>query len=50
MLDKYYQEELLYLHELGGEFARAHPTSAYMLAATGSDPDVERLISTCLYF
>lgn len=44
MLDKYYQEELLYLRELGAEFARAHPTSAYMLAATGSDPDVERLL------
>jgi type VI secretion system protein ImpG len=44
MLDKYYQEELLYLRELGAEFARAHPTSAYMLAAPGSDPDVERLL------
>lgn len=44
MIDKYYQEELLYLRELGAEFARAHPTSAYMLAAPGSDPDVERLL------
>ncbi len=44
MLDKYYQEELLYLRELGAEFARAHPTSAYMLSAPGSDPDVERLL------
>jgi type VI secretion system protein ImpG len=44
MIDKYYQEELLYLRELGAEFARAHPTSAYLLAAPGSDPDVERLL------
>lgn len=44
MFERYYQEELLYLRELGGEFARTHPTAAHMLAAPGSDPDVERLL------
>ncbi|MFH1143581.1 MAG: type VI secretion system baseplate subunit TssF [Candidatus Eisenbacteria bacterium] len=44
MLNKYYQDELIYLRELGEEFARAHPTAAHMLAGPGADPDVERLL------
>lgn len=44
MFERYYQEELLYLRELGAEFARTHPSAAHMLAAPGSDPDVERLL------
>ncbi len=44
MFNKYYQDELLYLRELGEEFARAHPAAAHFLGQTGSDPDVERLL------
>jgi len=44
MFNRYYQDELLYLRELGAEFARAHPTAAHFLAAPGSDPDVERML------
>jgi type VI secretion system protein ImpG len=44
MFNKYYQDELLYLRELGAEFARAHPAAAHFLAAPESDPDVERLL------
>jgi type VI secretion system protein ImpG len=44
MFNKYYQDELLYLRELGTEFARAHPAAAHFLSTPGSDPDVERLL------
>ena len=44
MFDRYYQDELAYLRELGKEFAKAHPALAPMLAGPGSDPDVERLL------
>ncbi|MBI3871721.1 MAG: type VI secretion system baseplate subunit TssF [candidate division Zixibacteria bacterium] len=44
MFNKYYQDELSYLREMGQEFARAHPQVAHMLAETGTDPDVERLL------
>lgn len=44
MFNRYYQDEVLYLRELGAEFARAHPTAAHFLASPGSDPDVERLL------
>jgi type VI secretion system protein ImpG len=44
MFNKYYQDELSYLRELGSEFAAAYPAIAPMLAETGSDPDVERLL------
>jgi type VI secretion system protein ImpG len=40
----YYQEELEFLRELGREFARENPTLAPMLAETGADPDVERVL------
>ncbi len=44
MFKKYYEDELVYLRELGAEFAREHPAAAHMLAGPGSDPDVERLL------
>ncbi|MCU0684918.1 MAG: type VI secretion system baseplate subunit TssF [Polyangiaceae bacterium] len=44
MFNRYYQDELRYLHELGREFALAYPALAPMLAERGGDPDVERLL------
>ncbi len=44
MFNKYYQDELTYLRQLGEEFARAYPRLAPMLAESGADPDVERLL------
>ncbi len=44
MFNKYYQDELAYLRELGREFATAYPGIAPMLAERGGDPDVERLL------
>jgi len=44
VFDRYYQDELAYLRELGKEFSKAHPALAPMLAGPGSDPDVERLL------
>lgn len=44
MFNKYYQDELLYLRELGKEFAQAYPAIGPMLAERGGDPDVERLL------
>ncbi len=44
MFNKYYQDELLYLRDLGREFAKAHPDAAPMLAEAGADPSVERLL------
>lgn len=44
MFNKYYQDELSYLRQLGEEFARAYPKLAPMLAESGTDPDVERLM------
>ena len=44
MYAKYYQDELLFMRELGREFARANPDAAPFLAEQGSDPDVERLL------
>ena len=43
MFNKYYQDELTYLRELGREFATAYPAIAPMLAERG-DPDTERLL------
>src|SRR3954470_4346083 len=43
MFNKYYQDELTYLRELGREFAAAYPAIGPMLAERG-DPDVERLL------
>ena len=44
MFNKYFQDELSYLRELGTEFASAYPAIAPMMAETGGDPDVERLL------
>lgn len=44
MFNRYYQDELAYLRELGKEFAQAYPALAPMLADRGGDPDVERLL------
>lgn len=44
MFNKYYQDELTFLRELGREFSLAHPDTAHLLADRGSDPDVERLL------
>src|SRR5262249_38559901 len=43
MFNKYYQDELTYLRELGREFAAAYPAIAPLLAERG-DPDVERML------
>lgn len=42
--NKYYQDELSFLREMGREFAQAYPEAAHFLAEKGSDPDVERLL------
>jgi type VI secretion system protein ImpG len=42
--NKYYQDELSFLREMGREFAQAYPAAAPFLADKGSDPDVERLL------
>jgi type VI secretion system protein ImpG len=44
VFNKYYQDELAYLRELGQEFARAYPEGAHFIGEPGSDPDVERLL------
>lgn len=40
----YYQEELLFLRDMGTAFAQAYPRLAPFLAREGTDPDVERLL------
>ncbi len=42
--NKYYEDELSYLRELGREFAHANPELAPFLSEGGNDPDVERLL------
>jgi type VI secretion system protein ImpG len=42
--NRYYQDELSYLRELGKEFSDANPKLAPYLAERGNDPDVERLL------
>jgi type VI secretion system protein ImpG len=42
--NKYYQDELTFLREMGREFSQAHPEAAHFLAEGGTDPDVERLL------
>ncbi len=44
MFNKYYQDELTFLREMGREFSQAYPALAHMLAERGSDPDVERML------
>lgn len=43
-LNKYFQDELTALRQLGAEFAEANPRLAPFLAAEAQDPDVERLL------
>ncbi len=45
----YYQEELSILRDLAAEFSREYPALAPMLAATGTDPDVERILEGTAY-
>jgi type VI secretion system protein ImpG len=42
--NKYYEDELTFLRQMGHEFSRAHPEAAHFLAEGGTDPDVERLL------
>jgi type VI secretion system protein ImpG len=42
--NKYYQDELSYLRELGKEFALANPEAAHFVGESSSDPEVERLL------
>lgn len=42
--NKYFQDELSFLHELGREFAAQHPKLSRFLSESSDDPDVERLL------
>ena len=42
--NRFYQSELLYLRELGREFAATNPALASLFAERGADPDVDRLL------
>jgi type VI secretion system protein ImpG len=44
VFNKYYQDELSFLREMGREFSTAHPDAAPYLAEAGADPEVERLL------
>lgn len=44
MFNKYYQDELVFLRDMGREFSGAYPEAARFLAEPGSDPDVERML------
>jgi type VI secretion system protein ImpG len=44
MFNRYFQEELAHLKDLGAEFSKAHPALAPMLSGPTADPDVERLL------
>jgi type VI secretion system protein ImpG len=44
MFNRYFQQELFNLREMGEEFSKAHPAVAPMLSGVGADPDVERLL------
>jgi type VI secretion system protein ImpG len=44
MFNKYFQQEMNSLRELGAEFSKVHPALAPMLSGPASDPDVERLL------
>jgi type VI secretion system protein ImpG len=44
MFNRYFQQELETLKELGAEFSKAHPAVAPMLSGRSSDPDVDRLL------
>lgn len=44
MLNKYFQQELTHLRDLGAEFSKMHPAVAPMLSGMSTDPDAERLL------
>jgi type VI secretion system protein ImpG len=44
MLNRYFQQELNHLKDLGAEFSSMHPAVASMLSGSSTDPDVERLL------
>jgi type VI secretion system protein ImpG len=44
VFNKYYQDELSFLREMGREFSQSHPDAAPYLSEAGADPDVERLL------
>lgn len=44
MFNRYFQDELNNLKDLGAEFAKNHPAVAPMLSGLSTDPDVERLL------
>lgn len=44
MFNKYYQDELTFLREMGAEYAHANPKTAHLLSDRSADPDVERLM------
>ncbi len=44
MFNRYFQQELNLLRDLGAEFAKTHPAVAPMLSGLSTDPDVERLL------
>jgi type VI secretion system protein ImpG len=44
LINKYYQQQISLLRELGSEFSHKYPVLAPMLAGQSADPDVERLL------
>jgi type VI secretion system protein ImpG len=44
MFNRYFQQELSHLKDMGAEFSEAHPALAPMLGGPTADPDVERLL------
>ena len=44
MFNRYFQQELNQLKDLGAEFSKLHPAVAPMLSGMSTDPDVERLL------
>jgi len=44
LLNRYFQQELSHLRDLGEAFSKAHPAIAPMLSGPSTDPDVERLL------
>jgi len=44
LFNRYFQDEITNLRELGAAFSKAHPAVAPMLSDRSADPDVERLL------
>jgi type VI secretion system protein ImpG len=44
MINRYFQQELNNLKDLGAEFSKNHPAVAPMLSGRSADPDVDRLL------